>query len=135
MPETDTIPVSASIASTGKSIRYIGDHAYAYSGSVGVDNNETTLLEFTTGAGYITAIFQPFYFQTNETDNIKYDITFNDILIAGLQLTDATAYTPYEAINLIIPARTMVKVTALNTSTTASRAVGVSITGRVYGAE
>ena len=63
MPETDTIPVSASIASTGKGIRYIGSHAYAYSGSVGVDNNETTLLEFTTGAGYITAIFQPFIFK------------------------------------------------------------------------
>ena len=57
MPETDTIPVSASVASTGKGIRYVGTHAYAYSGSVGVDNNETTLLEFTTGTGYIKCIF------------------------------------------------------------------------------
>ena len=55
MPETDTIPVSASIASTGKGIRYIGDHAYAYSGAVALDNttDENTYLEFTSGSGYI----------------------------------------------------------------------------------
>ena len=34
MPETDTIPVSASVASTGLGIRYIGEHCYAYSGTI-----------------------------------------------------------------------------------------------------
>ena len=53
MPETDTIPVSASIASTGLGIRYIGEHAYAYSGVNLLTNSETSYLDFTTGSGYI----------------------------------------------------------------------------------
>ena len=58
MPETDTIPVSASVASTGLGIRYIGDWAFALSGIIGVTNSETTLLEFNSGAGLISGIFQ-----------------------------------------------------------------------------
>ena len=62
MPETDTIPVSASVASTGKGIRYIGDYAYAYSGTDAITAaaGETTKLEFTTGSGLIVAQFDAF---------------------------------------------------------------------------
>ena len=42
MPETDTIPVSASVASTGTGIRYIGDNAYAISGQIGVGTGQNT---------------------------------------------------------------------------------------------
>ena len=55
MPETDTIPVSASVASTGKGIRYIGDYAYAYSGKIVINNETVDFLDFTSGAGYIVA--------------------------------------------------------------------------------
>ena len=55
MPETDTIPVSASVASTGTGIRYIGDHCYAFSGAVSASGSEQTLFDFTTGTGYIVA--------------------------------------------------------------------------------
>ena len=62
MPETDTIPVSASVASTGTGIRYIGDYAYAYSGVISVvDGNETELLGFTTGSGVIVAEYVFYY--------------------------------------------------------------------------
>ena len=56
MPDTDTIPVSASVASTGPGIRYIGDHAYANNNASATDT-ETTILEFTTGTGYIIGEF------------------------------------------------------------------------------
>ena len=69
MPETDTIPVSASVASTGPGIRYIGDHAYAYSGVITVNNTTTTLLDFTTGVGYIVAKYQPSV-NTDTSDNM-----------------------------------------------------------------
>ena len=56
MPEPDTIPVSASIASTGPGIRYIGDYAYANSGWLAVATGaDTVLLDFTSGAGMIKA--------------------------------------------------------------------------------
>ena len=61
MPETDTIPVSASIASTGKGIRYIGGFAYAYSGPVAADNTATALLDFTSGSGVFVGVYCPMY--------------------------------------------------------------------------
>ena len=57
MPETDTIPVSAGIASTGKGIRYIGDHCYAYSGTFQAATSAATMLSFTTGSGFIVGEF------------------------------------------------------------------------------
>ena len=57
MTDTDTIPVSASVASTGKGIRYIGDYAYAYSGVLDLTSPKTAL-DFTSGAGYIVGKFE-----------------------------------------------------------------------------
>ena len=44
-------------AGTGSSLNYIGNHAYAYSGEVIVNNNTVTMLEFTTGSEYVMAKF------------------------------------------------------------------------------
>ena len=41
----------------GKTINYIGEHAYAYSGEVIVNNGIETMLEFETGNAYIMAKF------------------------------------------------------------------------------
>ena len=41
----------------GKTINYIGDHAYAYSGEIIVNNGTETMLEFETGNAYIMAKF------------------------------------------------------------------------------
>ena len=53
MPETDTIPVSASVASTGKGIRYIGDYAYFYGGANSASTTAENHIDFTSGAGFI----------------------------------------------------------------------------------
>ena len=59
MPETDVIPTSASVASTGPGIRYIGDHCYAMSGAItstgSATGADTSYLNFVTGTGYIVA--------------------------------------------------------------------------------
>ena len=57
MPETDVIPTSASVASTGLGIRYIGDYAYCLSGTFDANTNQQTVLDFTSGAGFIRAEF------------------------------------------------------------------------------
>ena len=44
-------------AGTGTSINYVGDFVYGYSGSMTVDDTETTMLEFTTGSELIVAEF------------------------------------------------------------------------------
>ena len=54
MPETDVIPTSASVASTGKGIRYIGDRCYAYSGEQTISaSSREAVLDFTTGSNLI----------------------------------------------------------------------------------
>ena len=59
MTEADVIQPSASIASTGKGIRYIGkEHCYAYSGGFGASTTPTEWLSFRTGSGIIVGVFQ-----------------------------------------------------------------------------
>ena len=135
MPETDTIPVSASIASTGPGIRYIGDHCYAYSGTVNVANSTITLLEFTTGAGYIVGTFQPQYFDNAGAENFQFKVLFNSLQVAGCVLDKIEGYTPYEETELIIPPFTEVLINAINVADADTRKMAAIITGRVYGEE
>ena len=58
-------------AGTGSGINYVGNHAYAYSGNVAVDNNITTLLQFNTQNNYVMANIQLEYFDAS-SDNMKF---------------------------------------------------------------
>jgi len=134
MTAADVQP-SASVASTGKGIRYIGQHAYAYSGSVDVVNSTVTLLEFTTGSGYIVGSFQPQYFDNAGAENFQFKVLFNSIQVAGCVLDKIEGYTPFEETELIIPPLTNVLITAINVSDADTRKMAAIIIGRVYGAE
>jgi len=51
-----TVPASATIASTGIGLRYIGTspmHSFAYSGVIALPSSSESYLEFTSGTGYI----------------------------------------------------------------------------------
>jgi hypothetical protein len=123
-------------AGTGTSLHYISNgkvtHAYAYSGVLQVDNNATTLLEFSTGNQYIVATWQIFMAETNAADNYRYDCYIDDQIIATLQTTSATEYTPYEEVELILPPFATVKITGRNSTDTSNNGIGSNITGRVY---
>ena len=137
MPHTDTIPVSASIASPStSSIRYISNYAYALSGAIGVTNSETTLLDIVTGSGVWKAIVQVAY-GTPDSDNMQYKIYFNEVIVMQFSMSGAVDQGNWQTMlyNFIIPPLTKVKVTAQNTTSVSSRVQTASITGRVYGAE
>ena len=53
----EPIQPSANVAATGLGIRYIGEHCYALSGQFGTGDVQslTTMLNFSTGSGYIIA--------------------------------------------------------------------------------
>jgi len=134
MPHTDVIPTSASIASTGLGIRYIGQHCYAYN-IVDVANTELALLETTIGSGYIIATLQ-FGYAEPTTDNFRYRIYLNDILTQVYITTAADAYTsPDNLLPILIPPFTKLKATAANISSSDDINQAVSLVGRVYGAE
>ena len=134
MPHTDTIPVSASTASTGTGIRYIGDWAYAYSGAIQAANeNDVTMLDFTTGSGIIKAkiqfesdsfVQQVYYFRVRLNDIIMMDVIWD---------SSPTLNSTLFPLHLILPPFTAVRVSwGLSNDTKNGYA---TLTGRVYGAE
>ena len=135
MPETDTIPVSASIASTGKGIRYVGNHCYAYSGIVAVDNNETELIDTVTGAGYLKLFWDSSYSpNAYTTDRYTFKLYLNDLLTHAEFHYDNNIET-MGITRVLIPPLTKLKITAQNVTDTSSQDCLTILTGRVYGAE
>ena len=141
MPETDTIPVSASTASTGLGIRYVGNWAYAYNTQTMI-NSSTPVFAFTTGAGLIVGEFElsgPLSFTSGgiaSGDVTGLQINLNGVTVAYLksdtQTEDMPATTSW---NIIIPPITKVEVNILAPSTSGDYTMSVAFVGRVYGAE
>ena len=90
--------------------------AYAFSGQFGVDDNETTLLEFQTDSEYLIAKVQ-FNSMNELAQECGYRIYFNNVIIsnflAGNNAPDYSA-KPYNTTTLIIPPFTSFKATAQN---------------------
>jgi len=128
---------NASVASTGLALRYIGEHAYAYSGEVSVDSTETDLLNFTTGSGYFVGQWLPQYMVDSHVgDDFRFVVYFNDQVVASVIMAaaaDRDAF--YLQANLIIPPNTHVQITGDNKTQNVARNVGGILTGRVYGVE
>jgi hypothetical protein len=116
---------------TGRALQFTNDnkHAYAYSGAIASASGEIVILDFDTNSEYIIAKFQPFY-RSDSGNNITYRIKFNNIEIAGIELTSSRDYTPYDEIHLIIPPFTKVTVTHANLSGGTNEA-GLNVTGKV----
>jgi len=143
MPHTDVIPTSASIASTGLGIRYIGEHAWCMSGTFVASESTQTCLDFTSGAGYILADFQ-----LNAAICVVnsscvgggytqgFAIKFNGVVVALVKSNAIQEDMPTTGIQrLIIPPLTQVIVTVISDSADNSFASTVNMSGRVYGAE
>jgi len=116
---------------TGSSLNYVGEHAFMYTGSVSVGTSETTIAQFgTSGNTYLVGSWQP-QILTNTTDDIQFQLYFNDQLIAMVVQTSTKDYSPFEEIEIIIPTDTRVKITGTNLGS-GSKNCGSIIVGRVY---
>lgn len=134
----EPIQPEASTASTGKGIRYIGEHAYAYN-IVGSDSDPQTVLEFTTGSGYIVckAYFTgPTKFSDpNSGREANWQLSLNDIIVGHVHNdTSEGDITQQGVLKFLIPPFTDVKIEVDVNDVTASYLNGVILTGRVYGA-
>jgi len=116
------------------SLIYLGDHAYAYGGSVEVINSDVTLLEYTVGKEYVKGTMSVSN-ASGSGDDIRYYIHLNDIIVFGWYY-DATNYTANfdgTPIPLIIPPFTTVKVTGRNLSSSTGRETTAMFEGKIYG--
>ncbi len=133
MTEADVIQPSASIASPGLGLRYIGNWAYAYSGAVedaASGGPDTDCLDFTSGSGIIVARVN---WSTNYAGNedMHLLINLNEIAVYQSALTTSNSVQD-QPIDIIIP-----PFTRFNFKwgiTTVTKNLSVLLTGRVYGA-
>jgi len=128
---------NASVAATGLGLRYIGSgadqYAYAYSGTINMDNNAKSMLLATSGSGIIKAQFQYQNF-SRTTLGWSFTIKLNDILVCDSFWT--TGFREWaDSVKLIVPPFTKLEVLGQNIDSTSAKNWGVTMTGRVYGAE
>jgi len=124
---------SASVAATGLGIRYIGDHLFALSGEISFSaSGESTMIEADTGSLYSKAFVQ-FGMPNATSGDVTTRVYFNGIIVMGHETNDSATLDRRDALKLIIPPFTQLKIT-IQLSSGSSNAF-CSITGRVYGAE
>jgi len=128
----ELVPASATVVSTGKGLRYIGEHAFAYSGQIAYSQVETLALEFTSGAGYIVANFG-FSFAVDSSDDAYVRIYLNNLEIIQSFVNNITDSWPENPIPIIIPPFTEVKTSVQSLPTASKDGFFSYLTGRVYG--
>ena len=139
MTEADDIQPSASIASPGFGLRYIGQHCYAFSGAVAALDSEQTVLDFTTGSGYIVATLTmtaPINMAAITAGIIRgYQLDFNGQTVGLYKTESAQEDMPTDTeVQILIPPFTAVVLTCIDSDANAAYLGTVNITGRVYGA-
>jgi len=114
----------------GLGVTYIKEWLYAYSGSIAVDNTETDLLNFNTGATFAVCSWEGGY---NNTSNDDYSFVayINGILVARF-IHDLKVGNTSQPRKLLIPPNSLVRITGQNTANTNTNAIWSHIIGRVY---
>ena len=135
MAEAEGIPPTASVASVGPGIRYVGNHCYAYSGIItptGGGSADTVALDFSIGgAGYIIAEVEASS-HSESSGAVRFtDIFFNGLTVVRIHTDNGPDYANYFPVMIIIPPETHV---VIKVGQEASIPFTVTLTGRVYGA-
>ena len=123
---------SSNPAGVGNILNYIGKYAYAYSGTVDVDNNETIMLKFATGNQGIIAKVQFGNALFNSLD-YKFTVQINSevVAIAIANFANTAPTTTEGGLSVIIPPNSEVKITGQNVESSATKSWTASLTGEI----
>jgi len=123
-------PTGGSFTGAAEALEIVGDHAYAYSGAVDVQN-QVTVLDFKTGNFYFVGFFE---FAGNWSDAgsafVLVDVSFNGIVVLKIAERRDLGAGADQPFNLIIPPYTEVKVVYAGTGTSAE--FTTNLNGRIY---
>ena len=116
---------SNSFTGTAQALELVGDHCYAYSGLLTIDNNETTMLEFTTGnkliVATITCVGMVNPASAGSGGISGFSLLFNGGEVARMKVDTQQEDTPPDVIYpIIIPPYTEVKLTVQSKDTDAN---------------
>jgi len=141
MPEPDVIPTSASVASTGLGIRYIGNHCYAFSGIVTpVSGTDATVLDFITGSGYIIADlwWSWNYEMMGDATDFGILLKLNDVLVIHVEQSTSGSggrvRMEVKRQQILLPPFTHFFLTGTTTTGSPGADLAMTLNGRVYGA-
>jgi len=139
MAEAEGIPPTASVASVGPGIRYVGNNwAYAFSGKKIINNDNTDLLDFTTGGGFIVANIE-WGGDGVDSGQITYTIELNsqNVMYKRCQVAGSDNRNDFEIgttrVKMLLPPFTRFVLNVAN-ATASNYDCTVWIAGRVYDA-
>jgi len=138
MMKAEPLPPDASIASTGLGISYIGEHCYCYPGETVQTASTLTVLDFTTGAGYIVGqLFVSGAVAPGSSGgggNTSYQLKLNGIDVLNIKLETDQEDMPGDTwAPLLFPPFTDVELTVASSGADVDRFTTASFVGRVYG--
>jgi len=125
-------------ASTGLTLNYIGDHAYAFSGAIGSSTSGATMLNFTTGDEYIRGKFTSnpsTHYATVDSAPTTFQLSINGEVIGVVKFENNSSDTGgnYWIVNVIIPPHSTILL-EMDSSSDDAAFVGTAIfEGQVYG--
>jgi len=136
MAKAEGIPPTASVASIGKGIRYMGNYCAAWSGVFTAQNSYQEFLSFTTGTGiivgefYLTAFAKPV--ATTMKDTVGQILLNGAIVYTGFLGAEVNRRPSAASIPMVIPPFTEVIVQLIAGTTSADDDATAHFVGRVY---
>lgn len=128
----EILGVSNSFTGAAQAIEIAGDFAYGYSGEVACGDDLTDMLSATTGNFIFVGHVTPYYFSINETDNMVFEMSLNETVIARVGLNDSYTEPWSNQMPVIIPPYTKFAVQGKRAISGTARNLGVTLTGRIY---
>ncbi len=144
MPYPDSTTQSTknlTVNHTGPDIHYIGNRVYAFSGAVAQSTSEQTLLDFTSGSGYIVATLT--MTAPIMMDNVHigsggvrgWQLDFNGQTVGLYKATANPENMPADMeVQILIPPFTAVTLVCIDTTDNANFLGTANITGEVFNA-
>jgi len=126
-------------ASVGLGLNIIGEHAYAYSGGINLNNQTKTFIEFRTGNFLLVAGVQTTVKLggLNVGKRVQTKISLNETPIMDMGSKIGATTTSFDDIpnplNIIVPSYTEVKVEVTTDDTEGDQPFFITLTGRIYG--
>jgi len=116
---------------TGNTLNYIGEHVYAHSGAVEVNNTDVTLIEFDVAANQYIIAKITVGSKAGTGDDLSYSVFVDDELVYGAY--DALVnMSTQNALNILLPPQSKIRIEGRNLGSSVARAMEVVIVGRVY---
>ena len=130
----------ATFLAPSKGLSITGSHCYAFSGAVQSKTSTQTLLDFTSGSGYIVATLTmtaPVNMTIPANGFIRvFQLNFNSQTVGLYKLeSDIEDMPTMTEAQILIPPFTAVVLTCVDSATSAAYYGTANITGRVYGAD